>query len=127
MKHRTIVLVTHHVDLVLPIITWVVKLHDGRIQTQGTVAQLRESGVLSMARAGEEAYTPDDPTSNAGEDTEAKPSNDPVNKLVEQEEKSTYVRFSYEEKNTNIEMFGQRDGKGPSIQNLPISIVILAI
>ncbi|KAG9075527.1 hypothetical protein FS749_012789, partial [Ceratobasidium sp. UAMH 11750] len=53
MKHRTVVLVTHHVDLVLPAVSWVVKLYEGQIEAQGTVAQLRESGALAMARVGQ--------------------------------------------------------------------------
>ncbi|KAF8598207.1 hypothetical protein BDV93DRAFT_498959 [Ceratobasidium sp. AG-I] len=53
MKHRTVVLVTHHVDLVLPAVSWVVKLNEGQIEAQGTVAQLRESGSLASARAGQ--------------------------------------------------------------------------
>ncbi|KAG9076565.1 hypothetical protein FRC06_009443, partial [Ceratobasidium sp. 370] len=53
MAHRTVVLVTHHTDLVLPIAGWVVKLHEGRVEAQGTVAQLRDSGsaVIGLRRA----------------------------------------------------------------------------
>lgn len=40
------VLVTHHVDLVLPGAHYLVRMLDGRIDTQGTVEQLREQGVL---------------------------------------------------------------------------------
>ncbi|KAF8594789.1 hypothetical protein BDV93DRAFT_501773 [Ceratobasidium sp. AG-I] len=51
MQHRTVVIVTHHVDLVLSAVSWVVKLHEGRIESQGTVDQLRESGSLRAVRA----------------------------------------------------------------------------
>ena len=37
---------THHVELVLPGAHYLVRMLDGRIDTQGTVKDLRESGVL---------------------------------------------------------------------------------
>lgn len=37
---------THHVDLVLPAAQYVVRMLDGRIDTQGTVKDLRARGVL---------------------------------------------------------------------------------
>ena len=40
------VLVTHHVDLVLPGAHYLVRMLDGRIDTQGVVADLRAQGVL---------------------------------------------------------------------------------
>lgn len=40
------ILVTHHVELVLPGAHYLVRMLDGRIDTQGTVKDLRESGVL---------------------------------------------------------------------------------
>ena len=40
------ILVTHHVELVLPGAHYLVRMLDGRIDTQGTVSELRESGVL---------------------------------------------------------------------------------
>ena len=48
LKNRTVVLVTHHVELVLPIAHYVVRMLDGRIDTQGTVEELRERGVLDI-------------------------------------------------------------------------------
>ncbi|KAG8712847.1 hypothetical protein FRC08_014013 [Ceratobasidium sp. 394] len=50
MENRTVVLVTHHIDLVLPSVSWVVKLYEGQIEAQGTVAELRESGALVSTR-----------------------------------------------------------------------------
>ncbi|KAF8838558.1 P-loop containing nucleoside triphosphate hydrolase protein [Paxillus ammoniavirescens] len=44
--NRTVVLVTHHVDLVLPGAHYLVRMLDGRIDTQGTVDDLRVRGVL---------------------------------------------------------------------------------
>ncbi|KAJ6562715.1 multidrug resistance-associated ABC transporter [Mycena vulgaris] len=46
MAHRTVILVTHHVDLVLPGAHYLVRMLDGRIDTQGTVEDLRAQGVL---------------------------------------------------------------------------------
>ena len=40
------VLVTHHVELVLPGAYYLIRMLDGRIDTQGTVKDLRERGVL---------------------------------------------------------------------------------
>ena len=40
------ILVTHHVELVLPGAHYVVRMLDGRIDTQGTVKELRAQGVL---------------------------------------------------------------------------------
>ncbi|KAJ7222262.1 hypothetical protein GGX14DRAFT_694507 [Mycena pura] len=46
LAHRTVVLVTHHVELVLPGAHYLVRMLDGRIDTQGTVKELRAQGVL---------------------------------------------------------------------------------
>ncbi|KAJ3937406.1 MAG: hypothetical protein NXY57DRAFT_981367 [Lentinula lateritia] len=46
LASRTVVLVTHHVDLVLPGAHYLVRMLDGRIDTQGTVSDLRTSGLL---------------------------------------------------------------------------------
>ncbi|KAJ6542743.1 multidrug resistance-associated ABC transporter [Mycena capillaripes] len=46
LAHRTVILVTHHVELVLPGAHYVVRMLDGRIDAQGTVQELRARGVL---------------------------------------------------------------------------------
>ncbi|KAJ6577612.1 multidrug resistance-associated ABC transporter [Mycena capillaripes] len=46
LAHRTVILVTHHVDLVLPGAHYLVRMLDGRIDTQGTVEDLRAQGLL---------------------------------------------------------------------------------
>lgn len=46
MRHRTVVLVTHHVELVLPGTYYLVRMLDGRVDIQGTVKELRASGQL---------------------------------------------------------------------------------
>ncbi|EJU04810.1 hypothetical protein DACRYDRAFT_114129 [Dacryopinax primogenitus] len=48
MENRTVVLVTHHVDLVLPAAHYLVRMLDGRIDTQGQTKELREKGILSQ-------------------------------------------------------------------------------
>lgn len=44
MRGRTVVLVTHHVELVLPGAGYLVRMLDGRVDVQGTVKALRERG-----------------------------------------------------------------------------------
>ncbi|KAJ7145739.1 multidrug resistance-associated ABC transporter [Mycena epipterygia] len=46
LANRTVILITHHVELVLPGAHYVVRMLDGRIDTQGTVKELRAQGVL---------------------------------------------------------------------------------
>ncbi|KAJ7256243.1 hypothetical protein C8J57DRAFT_1235627 [Mycena rebaudengoi] len=46
MANRTVILVTHHVQLVMPGAYYLVRMLDGRIDTQGTVQKLRAQGVL---------------------------------------------------------------------------------
>ncbi|KAJ8589109.1 P-loop containing nucleoside triphosphate hydrolase protein [Rhizopogon salebrosus TDB-379] len=46
MANRTVILVTHHVELVLPGTYYVVRMLDGRIDAQGTVKDLRAEGIL---------------------------------------------------------------------------------
>ncbi|KAJ6631472.1 multidrug resistance-associated ABC transporter [Mycena sp. CBHHK59/15] len=46
LANRTVILVTHHVELVLPGAYYLVRMLDGRIDTQGTVKELRAQGVL---------------------------------------------------------------------------------
>ncbi|KAF7298743.1 ATP-dependent bile acid permease [Mycena indigotica] len=43
---RTVVLVTHHLELVLPAAHHLIRMLDGRIDAQGTVGELRSQGVL---------------------------------------------------------------------------------
>ncbi|TFY53857.1 hypothetical protein EVG20_g9943 [Dentipellis fragilis] len=54
LAHRTVLLVTHHVELVLPGTYYLVRMLDGRIDTQGTVADLRAQGVLDDIAQDEE-------------------------------------------------------------------------
>ncbi|KAF8601971.1 P-loop containing nucleoside triphosphate hydrolase protein [Ceratobasidium sp. AG-I] len=90
LKGRTVVLVTHHVDLVLPFASWVVKLHEGRVDAQGTVETLRESGSLASSREGRtDEKEQDESTIESTSATEKKGDGAAARKLVEEEGKST--------------------------------------
>ncbi|KAL1762723.1 hypothetical protein FB107DRAFT_198344 [Schizophyllum commune] len=54
LRNRTVVLVTHHVDLVLPSAHYFIRMLDGRIDTQGSVQALRAEGVLEDIAQSEE-------------------------------------------------------------------------
>ncbi|KAJ6483901.1 P-loop containing nucleoside triphosphate hydrolase protein [Mycena vulgaris] len=45
-RNRTIILVTHHISLCLPIANYLVELAEGRVLRQGTIKSLEESGIL---------------------------------------------------------------------------------
>lgn len=80
----------HHVDLVLPVASWVVKLHEGRIEAQETVAQLRESGLLSLARKRQNEWAEDgDAIVEEVVVAETMSEKKSVRKLVDEEKKST--------------------------------------
>ncbi|KAF7307832.1 ABC bile acid [Mycena kentingensis (nom. inval.)] len=59
LANRTVVLVTHHVRLVLPVADYLVRMVDGRVEVQGSVAELKARSVLEdivqEARKEEEA------------------------------------------------------------------------
>ncbi|EIW82695.1 multidrug resistance-associated ABC transporter [Coniophora puteana RWD-64-598 SS2] len=46
LAYRTVILVTHHVELVLPGTHYLIRMLNGRIDTQGTTKELRAQGVL---------------------------------------------------------------------------------
>ncbi|KAG8820432.1 hypothetical protein FRC19_008875 [Serendipita sp. 401] len=47
MANRTVVLVTHHVKLCLPSADYLVEIHGGRIEKQGSIAELKRRGQLT--------------------------------------------------------------------------------
>ncbi|KAF9219839.1 P-loop containing nucleoside triphosphate hydrolase protein [Gyrodon lividus] len=55
LANRTVVLVTHHVELVLPGAHYLVRMLDGRIDAQGTVTDLRAQGILDYITQDAEA------------------------------------------------------------------------
>ncbi|TFY66276.1 hypothetical protein EVG20_g4808 [Dentipellis fragilis] len=105
LAHRTVILVTHHVELVLPGAYYLIRMLDGRIDTQGTVADLRAQGVLDDIAQEEEvkAHEQEQAVSAKEEVAEetaietipgAKEANTPakgkkVRKLVKDEERET--------------------------------------
>jgi hypothetical protein len=60
-------LVTHHVDLVLPGAYYLVRMLDGRIDTQGTLTELRAQGVLDDIANSEEVKVHEDEQEAAAE------------------------------------------------------------
>ncbi|KAG9123240.1 hypothetical protein FRC07_000064, partial [Ceratobasidium sp. 392] len=46
LEGRTVVLVTHHVELMLPCAHYLIRMYDGEIDMQGTVSELRDRGIL---------------------------------------------------------------------------------
>ncbi|KAF9255339.1 multidrug resistance-associated ABC transporter [Marasmius fiardii PR-910] len=91
LRGRTVVLVTHHIDLVLPGAHYLVRMVDGRIDTQGTVKALREKGLLEGivfdARVEEEKSNTTDPQDqNDGRPGERKK---PGRRLVQDEHRET--------------------------------------
>ncbi|KAI0945816.1 hypothetical protein AcV7_009953 [Taiwanofungus camphoratus] len=105
LAHRTVVLVTHHVELVLPGTYYLVRMLDGRIDTQGTVKELRSRGVLDdithdeavEAHKEEQEAVAIEKKDNADIDAEAEANSDskPIEKakkprkLIEEEKRET--------------------------------------
>ncbi|KAJ7173895.1 hypothetical protein C8R43DRAFT_1094036 [Mycena crocata] len=81
LAHRTVILVTHHVDLVISGVHYVVRMLDGRIDTQGTVEDLRAQGVLehiahdaaAEAKTDEPIAAVEDPKADLDDPQAAKP------------------------------------------------------
>ncbi|KAH8831236.1 hypothetical protein DL96DRAFT_1695080 [Flagelloscypha sp. PMI_526] len=55
LANRTVILVTHHVELVLPAASYLIRMLDGHIDVKGTIADLRERGLLDAITYHEEA------------------------------------------------------------------------
>jgi hypothetical protein len=106
--------VTHHVELVLPGADYLVRMLDGRIDTQGTIKDLRAQGVLEsivqneavqIVSSAPDSKVPDD--SKIDEDTTSKSAEDikKPRKLIEDEHREvggvkwsiykTYLQASY--------------------------------
>ncbi|KAF8318512.1 P-loop containing nucleoside triphosphate hydrolase protein [Clavulina sp. PMI_390] len=93
MKGRTIILVTHHVDLVIGHCGYVVQLEEGTIVSQGTPEELRRSGFLTAIRETaakeEKAVEPLGDEIAAQESApEAEAKDKPARKLVDKEDKA---------------------------------------
>ena len=61
------ILVTHHVELVLPGANYLVRMLDGRVDTRGTLTELRAQGVLDEIAHSEEVYVYEDEQEAAAE------------------------------------------------------------
>ncbi|KIJ64255.1 hypothetical protein HYDPIDRAFT_91004 [Hydnomerulius pinastri MD-312] len=106
LAHRTVVLVTHHVKLVLPGAHYLIHMFDGRIDMQGAVKELRARGVLEKITLDspkdfevDETLKPSAISVVAAEEpTEPSPSNGPIKhsrKLVSDEHRERGgVKFS---------------------------------
>ncbi|EGO00623.1 hypothetical protein SERLA73DRAFT_104969 [Serpula lacrymans var. lacrymans S7.3] len=75
LKGRSVILVTHHVELVLPGAYYLIRMLDGRIDAQGTVKDLRAQGILdaielsSVLQAPEHASAAEGQAKNVLEET----------------------------------------------------------
>lgn len=83
---------THHVELVLPGASFLVRMLDGRIDTQGLIKDLRAQGVLedithdANVDAHEEAVAAAEvEATEAPDDEDVKPDKKPARKLVKDE------------------------------------------
>ncbi|KAF8887923.1 multidrug resistance-associated ABC transporter [Gymnopilus junonius] len=100
LANRTVVLVTHHVELVLPGAYYLVRMLDGRIDTQGTVKELRAQGILEglehdaaiderkEAKIEAEAQAVETATADTVEPSEAEATKKPK-KLIKDEHRET--------------------------------------
>ncbi|KAF8752415.1 P-loop containing nucleoside triphosphate hydrolase protein [Rhizoctonia solani] len=61
LENRTVILVTHHVELMLPCAHYVVRMYDGRIDMQGVVSELQEQGHLDYVALDADASTSSEP------------------------------------------------------------------
>ena len=80
-KDRTIILVTHHISLCLPISSFLVELFQGSMRRFGTIEELRKSGYLKELIEREdlipEAYEPVHEFPGASSKKKATPDNEP--------------------------------------------------
>ncbi|CAE6340042.1 unnamed protein product [Rhizoctonia solani] len=88
LRNRTVVLVTHHVDLVLPAAGWLIQMDNGRIEAQGSPQQLRESGALRREKESDSQQFPTEELANE-EITNDQAEKKPAKRLVEDEAQST--------------------------------------
>ncbi|KAF8518374.1 hypothetical protein BU17DRAFT_90966 [Hysterangium stoloniferum] len=93
IAHRTVLLVTHHVELVLPGTSYLIQMAEGRIEHQGTVAELKEQGFLdyiahdpSVRSEEKDAEVAEETQDGAAPAADAKPKQ--TRKLVDEEVRS---------------------------------------
>ncbi|KAH7316414.1 hypothetical protein B0J17DRAFT_724436 [Rhizoctonia solani] len=61
LEDRTVVLVTHHVELMLPCAHYIVRMYDGQVDMQGVVSELQEQGHLEYVALGADASSSSEP------------------------------------------------------------------
>ncbi|KAF7365100.1 putative multidrug resistance-associated ABC transporter [Mycena venus] len=62
LANRTVILVTHHVELVLPGANYLIRMKDGRIDSQGSLEDLRSRGILEeITEEAAQEVTDEDP------------------------------------------------------------------
>ncbi|KEP50725.1 multidrug resistance-associated ABC transporter [Rhizoctonia solani 123E] len=88
LRNRTVVLVTHHVDLVRPAAGWLIQMDNGRIEVQGSPQQLRESSALRREKESDSQQFPTEEFANEGI-TNDQAEKKPAKRLVEDEAQST--------------------------------------
>lgn len=62
-RGRTIILVTHHITLCLPIASFLLELERGKVKHQGTIPELEEQGFLARVIDAEDEAFPEQPMS----------------------------------------------------------------
>lgn len=67
-RNRTVILVTHHITLCLPIAAYLVELSSGSVLRQGSASELREHGELERLVEAEDT-TEEDQTESSSSDT----------------------------------------------------------
>ncbi|CDZ98657.1 multidrug resistance-associated abc transporter [Phaffia rhodozyma] len=71
--NRTVIIVSHHVELLLPIANSLVRIVDGRIEAQGTIDELRAAGHLAAIIATEKTEVLDEAAVVSDAETAEKP------------------------------------------------------
>lgn len=90
LSTRTVLMVTHQTELVLPACAWVVLLQDGKIEAQGTVQELRPRGSSKEPTEQSPSFDKERPKIRQEADLVAKENlnEKPAQKLVEAETKA---------------------------------------
>lgn len=93
LAHRTVILVTHHVELVLPGTHYLIQMSEGRIEHQGTVADLKQRGLLDFIAHDPSIHPETEEKTEKVVDAADPPQTDTgpakqARKLVEEEERS---------------------------------------
>jgi ABC-type multidrug transport system ATPase subunit len=97
MKDRTVILVTHHVDIIIGRCAYVVQLDEGSIAAQGTPEELRCKGLLSaLKEAAQKEKATGEPLAVIEADGDRPTDeNRPARKLVDKEDKAELVKTLY--------------------------------